>query len=136
MNRRTLLASILALPLSTLPASAALHNHTWYVVPNKLGINVSYSSAMAADLWTIYGIDIKKIIPHMQGTEFNVSLRKLKKWKTLFPVFKTNNVLDGEHFITNFTMSKTDELIQRLKFTHKWDPVLKNISTKRGAVVG
>jgi hypothetical protein len=95
MNRRTLLASILALPLSTLPASAAIYDSNWTTVENKLGKRVQYSHALAADLWTIHGISARQLFKNMYGTSFKITKKLDKTLPVAWFAIETNHKADG-----------------------------------------
>lgn len=48
---------------------------------NKIGIPVSYSKELAADLYTIHGMDAKKTLQNMYGTNFSIT-KKIVRYKT------------------------------------------------------
>lgn len=48
---------------------------------NKIGIPVSYSKELAADLYSIHGMDAKKILHNMYGISFSIT-KKIVRYKT------------------------------------------------------
>lgn len=48
---------------------------------NKIGIPVSYSKELAADLYSIHGMDAKKTLQNMYGTSFSIT-KKIVRYKT------------------------------------------------------
>lgn len=48
---------------------------------NKINIPVSYSKELAADLYSIHGMDAKKILQNMYGTSFSIT-KKIVRYRT------------------------------------------------------
>ena len=48
---------------------------------NKIGIPVSYSKELAADLYSIHGMDAKNTLQNIYGTSFSIT-KKIVKYKT------------------------------------------------------
>lgn len=93
MLRRSLLTGLIALVPTTAFSRAFIKDtectrfipciekgNTVYTY-NKIGIPVSYSKELAADLQSIIGVDVNKILHNMYGTEFYIS-KKIIRYKT------------------------------------------------------
>lgn len=99
MNRRSLLGAILGVPMMSVPALAALPKQSeWVRTTNKLGLPVTYTRSMAADLWSIHGIEAEYLLNNIYGTSFHIKKEfRPNMKKHLFKLY-TNNKADGAFF--------------------------------------
>ena len=47
-------------------------------IQNKIGLTVSYTREISADLYSMYRMDAKKIYQNMYGTSFSISKKNVK----------------------------------------------------------